>query len=227
MSTTRLRLQTVVYLHQQPTVECIGQFLTVAECKSLFQTSSRFSSFFSSGEFLARICCYDPYLACKHGALSALKWLTTNMGLGTRDFPIRQEQFIVPTLARRQVLPLIFTVEQWHQWFFEYAASCGHLDIVQWLHANRSDCFTDWATSNAAKAGHLHIIRFLHSKHTDYCCHLTMENAASSGHLDIVQWLHQNAGVCSKYALSVATGEVAEWLISNCLNCCKYSDSFD
>ena len=40
----------------------------------------------------------------------------------------------------------------------DIASQCGHLEIVQWLHANRSERCTNVAMNWAAHSGHLEIV---------------------------------------------------------------------
>ncbi|KAG6574746.1 Ankyrin repeat protein [Phytophthora cinnamomi] len=41
------------------------------------------------------------------------------------------------------------------------AASYGHLEVIQWLHANRSEGCSQSAVVNAINAGHEHVARWL------------------------------------------------------------------
>ena len=45
----------------------------------------------------------------------------------------------------------------------------GHLEVVKWLHENRTEgcskCAMDWA----AKNGHLDVVKFLHENRTEGC----------------------------------------------------------
>jgi hypothetical protein len=62
----------------------------------------------------------------------------------------------------------------------DYAA-CGHLEIVKWLHINRTEgCITN-AMDYAAQRGHLEIVKWLHINHTEGCT----TNAARHGHLEL------------------------------------------
>ncbi|EEY54558.1 uncharacterized protein PITG_08222 [Phytophthora infestans T30-4] len=100
------------------------------------------------------------------------------------------------------------------------AALCGHLDVVQWLHENRSEGCTvhamdsavrnrDWAMVQwlhtnrsegcsrgamdwAAAAGNLSLVRWLHTHRSEGCTTRAMDWAAAAGHLETVQWLHNN-----------------------------------
>lgn len=35
----------------------------------------------------------------------------------------------------------------------------GHLEVVKWLHENRTEGYTHWAMDFAASEGHLHVIK--------------------------------------------------------------------
>jgi hypothetical protein len=43
----------------------------------------------------------------------------------------------------------------------DWAAMNGHLDVVQWIHANRTEGCTANAMDWAVKYGHIHIIEWL------------------------------------------------------------------
>jgi Ankyrin repeats (3 copies) len=48
------------------------------------------------------------------------------------------------------------------------------------------------AMDYAAELGHLEIVKFLHNNRTEGCTIDAMESAADEGHLDIVKFLHNN-----------------------------------
>lgn len=70
------------------------------------------------------------------------------------------------------------------------AASNGHLEVVQWLHVNRPEGCTTHAMDAAASNGHLNVVQWLHMNRTEGCTARAMDQAASHGHLDVIQWLH-------------------------------------
>lgn len=79
-----------------------------------------------------------------------------------------------------------------HQTTMAFAASRGHLHVVQWLYeidCPYSSIVMDWA----ARGGHLHIIEWLHSKNKE-CSSNTMDSAAYNGHLKVMKWLEQICG---------------------------------
>ncbi|KAJ1547211.1 hypothetical protein HK405_006452 [Cladochytrium tenue] len=89
-----------------------------------------------------------------------------------------------------------------------YAAEYGYLDMVQWLHQNRSEAAASMtAIDEAAGNGHLDIVRYLHENggSTFDCSTSAMDRAASRGHLDIVRFLHENRNEgCTGRALDAA-----------------------
>ncbi|ETL86474.1 hypothetical protein L917_14092, partial [Phytophthora nicotianae] len=69
----------------------------------------------------------------------------------------------------------------------------GHLNVIQWLHANRTEGCTTDAMNRAAWNGHLDIIQWLHPNRTEGCTTEAMDWAAKNGHLHVVQWLQNLA----------------------------------
>ena len=55
----------------------------------------------------------------------------------------------------------------------------GDLDVVKWLHENRSEGCSIWAMDYAANNGHLEIVKFLHENRTEGCTTCAMDNAAA------------------------------------------------
>ncbi|KAJ1342656.1 hypothetical protein BSLG_002754 [Batrachochytrium salamandrivorans] len=78
------------------------------------------------------------------------------------------------------------------QWAMIAAAKNGHLDIVKFLHANRTEGCTSKAMDCAARHGHLEVVQFLHTHRSEGCTSVAMDSAAAYGHFDIIQWLHLN-----------------------------------
>ena len=56
------------------------------------------------------------------------------------------------------------------------AAANGHIDIIKWLHENRSEGCTTDAMDYAARSGHLEVIKWLHDNRRE---------AARAGSLDV------------------------------------------
>ncbi|KDO18079.1 hypothetical protein SPRG_16517 [Saprolegnia parasitica CBS 223.65] len=76
------------------------------------------------------------------------------------------------------------------------AAGNGHLDVVRFLHAHRSEGCTDKAMSQAATNGHLEVVEFLHAARTEGCTVDALDGAIRHGHLDVVRFLveHRTEG---------------------------------
>ncbi|GAB9466609.1 Alpha- and gamma-adaptin-binding protein p34 [Globisporangium polare] len=96
----------------------------------------------------------------------------------------------------------------------------GHLDIVQWLHANRtSDTWEGIAMDAAASQGHFELLQWLHANRSEGCSLKAFANAAENGHLDIVKWLHANrAGYFGHAGTRAAANghlHVLVWLAEN------------
>ncbi len=99
----------------------------------------------------------------------------------------------------------------------DFAASNGHLNIVEWLHTNRKEGCTSWAMDEAAYNGHLHVVEWLHANRVEGCTSTAMVCAAENGHLHIVEYLYNNrAGGCLISAMEQAAKNghlhVVEWL---------------
>jgi hypothetical protein len=74
----------------------------------------------------------------------------------------------------------------------DFAANHGRLQIVQWLHANRTEGCTYCAMDFAAEEGHLHVVQWLHENRTEGCTTRAMDLAKKQGHAHVVRWLREN-----------------------------------
>ena len=72
------------------------------------------------------------------------------------------------------------------------AAIHGRLDVVKWLHENRTEGCTKVAMNHAACGGFIDIVKWLHENRTEGCTTGAMDLAAANGYLNIVKWLHEN-----------------------------------
>ncbi|KAH9120846.1 hypothetical protein AeMF1_007154 [Aphanomyces euteiches] len=85
------------------------------------------------------------------------------------------------------------------------AAANGHLQVVQWLHSHRLEGCTAYAMDDAAAGGHFDVVRFLHENRHEGCTEMAMCGAAARGHLDILTFLHANRDEgCAFFALDKA-----------------------
>jgi hypothetical protein len=93
----------------------------------------------------------------------------------------------------------------WKKSFMDLAARFGQLEVVKWLHENRTEGCTVEAMNKAASNGHLEVVKWLHENRTEGCTVLAMEWAAENGHLEVVKWLHENRTEgCTKGAMDKA-----------------------
>eukprot|EP01133_Synstelium_polycarpum_P017751 gene17751-21171_t len=85
------------------------------------------------------------------------------------------------------------------------AAKNGSLEIVKYLHDNRSEGCTVNAIDGAAKMGHLDVVIYLSENRTEGCTTRAIDKAASRGHLDVVKYLseHRTEG-CTENAMDKA-----------------------
>ncbi|KAG7390048.1 hypothetical protein PHYPSEUDO_009010 [Phytophthora pseudosyringae] len=120
---------------------------------------------------------------------------------------------LVQRLSRRSPEPF----QRCCQEAMDSAAEFGHLDVVQWLHANRKEGCTTDALDMAAYNGHLEIVQWLHENRKEGCTSNAIDFAAQHGHLKVVQWLHYNRKEgATHYAIDNAATfghlEVIQWL---------------
>lgn len=103
------------------------------------------------------------------------------------------------------------------------AAACGHLDIVESLHANRSEGIPSVATIVYADSSHLDIVKFL----CEHCSEESMIPAvmavATHSHLKVAKWLHENGvsdpkGIDYAYQYAAQSGHlgVVTYLALHC-----------
>ena len=74
----------------------------------------------------------------------------------------------------------------------DWSARNGYLDIVQWLHFNRSEGCSHNAMDDAALRGHLDIVKWLHFNRSEGCSYIAMKDAVRNGHIAIVKYLYEN-----------------------------------
>jgi hypothetical protein len=97
------------------------------------------------------------------------------------------------------------------------AARNGHLNIVKWLHFNQTDVCTVHVMDQAAENSHLAVVKFLHENRTEGCPVYARDRAAANGHLEVVKFLHKNRDEgCTNKAMDRAHNlEILQWLDEN------------
>lgn len=100
------------------------------------------------------------------------------------------------------------------------AATGNHLDVVKWLHANRTEGCTTEAMDNAAHDDHLEMVQWLHENRPEGCTTEAMDSAGENGLLEMTKWLHENTSAgCTTRAMDGAAAigslEVVKFLQEN------------
>ncbi|KAF0738651.1 hypothetical protein Ae201684P_019921 [Aphanomyces euteiches] len=134
---------------------------------------------------------------------------------------------VVAAIAANNVALLEFLHDKynllsWPQKLLNVASLFGsldvlvYLDIVEFLHSNRTEGCTTRAMDLAAESGHLHALEWLHATRKEGCTEHAMRIAAQRGHLDIVQWLHRQGYEMARnvmsWAIQTCQVAVAEWI---------------
>ncbi|KAH9078073.1 hypothetical protein Ae201684P_019176 [Aphanomyces euteiches] len=98
----------------------------------------------------------------------------------------------------------------------DLAAHFGHLNVVKFLHINRTEGCSSEAMELAAEHGHMEVLQWLHANRSEGCSSYAMDHAARNGHLEIVQWLHAQGYECThkamRYAYENGHFSVVKWL---------------
>ncbi|RHY29588.1 hypothetical protein DYB32_005043 [Aphanomyces invadans] len=99
----------------------------------------------------------------------------------------------------------------------DHAASQGNLDLVEFLHAHRTEGCTPAAMDAAASHGHIDVVKFLHSNRHEGCTKDAVDHAAANGFADIVQFLvlhRPEGGTSETLKVYASRGDVrmVKWL---------------
>lgn len=149
--------------------------------------------------FLAKLPDYrvDPDLlrvAAKHGDYSAMTWVYSHVPRRL----LHVESYFLNDLAKEGRLEAIRWLHD-HDFALGFssrtldlAAGSGSLELVQFLHENRSEGCSTEAMDRAATFGRLNVITFLHRHRGEGCTAQAMDGAAKNGHLEVVRFLHAN-----------------------------------
>ncbi|EFA77113.1 hypothetical protein PPL_09866 [Heterostelium album PN500] len=104
-------------------------------------------------------------MAAENNRLDTIKWLTENK----------------PDVSR------ICSVKA-----MDVAATKGYLELVQYLHFNRSEGCSKIAMDRAAKSNHLEIVKFLNENRSEGCSYKAVDRSAKHGHFQMVKFLCDN-----------------------------------
>ncbi|EGG16764.1 hypothetical protein DFA_07742 [Cavenderia fasciculata] len=85
------------------------------------------------------------------------------------------------------------------------AATKGWLEILKWVHQNKSESgTTEQAINKAAENGHFECVKFLVENTKEEGTEEAINMAARNGHFNIVQYLHQHDYICTTRAIDGA-----------------------
>ncbi|RLN95145.1 hypothetical protein BBJ28_00022003 [Nothophytophthora sp. Chile5] len=154
------------------------EFLKFATSRKLWTPSTRDASWMMSS-------------AAAAGHLDVVKWLHEELGTNSVD-----DGYVNAAMGGH--LEVLKYLHEKHlrngskQSPMDVAAKSGFLDVVQWLHENRSEECTSAAMHHAAVNGHMDVVKWLHSHRSEGCKKTTLVRVAEVGNLEMVQWLHDN-----------------------------------
>eukprot|EP01133_Synstelium_polycarpum_P014497 gene14497-17111_t len=102
-------------------------------------------------------------------------------------------------------------------------AAKSDLDIVVYLHNNRTEGCSSGAMNNAASKGRLDICQFLQTNRTEGCTMHALDRASCNGHLEVVEWLVANKKNCTGVAIDGAANRgIMEAVINNRIETLEY-----
>ncbi|KDO28615.1 hypothetical protein SPRG_06471 [Saprolegnia parasitica CBS 223.65] len=172
--------------------------------------------------------CFLPDILARddtRGVEAAIKYATCeNLTLALDLFPWFVYPSLLDGIAGRGFLSLVRSL---HERGLECstnamddAASNGHLEVVRFLHFNRTEGCTVDALDGAILNGHLDVIRFLLEHRTEGASPNVLDAAAANGHLVVVQYLHSLGSYdCTVDAVNKAASaghlEVVQFLLTN------------
>ena len=97
------------------------------------------------------------------------------------------------------------------------AAANGHLEVLQWLHANGCP-WDEWTCRGAAKGAHMVVLQWARANGAHWDTR-TCAQAARRGHLEVLQWLREHGCPWDEWTCSyAATGGhlcVLQWARAN------------
>ena len=119
------------------------------------------------------------------------------------------ESWFFNVICNKNLLQLIVSFQHGYKYYKitdgDLASKYGWLSLIRERYLFLT--FTFIAMNLAARNGHLEVVKWLHQNRTEGCTTDAMDHAASNGHLDVVKWLHQNRKEgCTKDAMDWAAG---------------------
>ncbi|KAJ0398861.1 hypothetical protein P43SY_010152 [Pythium insidiosum] len=128
--------------------------------------------------------------SARHGHLAALQFLHGQFHSDSQSQSQNECQRAMHAAAAAGQLN---AVQYLHSACGARSAANGHLAVVEFLHAHRSEGCTAYAMDRAAANGHLDVLSFLQRHRREGCSPWALADAAENGHLAVVQFLHAHA----------------------------------
>ncbi|KDO28661.1 hypothetical protein SPRG_06516 [Saprolegnia parasitica CBS 223.65] len=147
-----------------------------------------------------------------------------NATLALDVFPWLDYPALLDDVASQGFLPLVRLLhERGHECSTNamgMAAANGHLEVVQFLHVNRTEGCTVDALDGAVLFGHIDVGRFLIEHRMEGASPNILDEVAANGHLEIVEYLHSLSSFdCTVDAVNKAASgghlEVVTFLLTN------------
>lgn len=117
--------------------------------------------------------------ATEYGHLGVVKWLHENRNEGCTKWAIHTAAETGDIEMVKLLHHNVIIEKTPPDYAMDYAAMGGHLNVVKWLHKNRTEGYTEY--------GGL----------TSVCTTLAIINAIEGKHLEVVKWLYTNRHECS------------------------------
>ncbi|KDO28592.1 hypothetical protein SPRG_06448 [Saprolegnia parasitica CBS 223.65] len=203
---------------------CLPAILSRPDSKAL----ALFHRFDPSPEEITR---YVRLNAVQHATLD-------NVTLALDLLPWLHDEATLDIVAGQGLLPVVRTlymnVASRARWgctleAMDQAAANGHLEVVRFLHYNRTEGCTVDALDGAILNGHLDIVHFLIEQRTEGASPNILDRAAANGHLGVVKYLHFLGSLgCTVAAVNKAAAggplEVVQCLFTHRTEGCSRDD---
>ena len=139
------------------------------------------------------------FLAAKNGHLEVIKWFHENYdNLRNNEnitCEVKDGEICIPLMLWMMVT-YDFGGIVWSASNMDVAAENGQLEVVKWLHENRTEGCTEKAMGWAAYNGHLEVVKWLYENDAESrkksCTTNSIICAYNGDHFDIANWLQEN-----------------------------------
>ncbi|KDO28659.1 hypothetical protein SPRG_06514 [Saprolegnia parasitica CBS 223.65] len=126
-----------------------------------------------------------------------------NLTLAVNTFSRLVYPGLLDDIAGRGFLPLVRTLHErgcsCSERAMDYAAANGHLEVVQFLHFNRTEGCTTYALDRAIYNGHFDVVCFLIEHRMEGASPNILDRAAADSRIDIDQYLHLRTWILARH----------------------------